>query len=455
MTPYQAFLESKAFTVKASGFDPPRSLNSKLFDFQRDIVRMALKKGKYCLFEDCGLGKTPQQLEWSAHVADRAGRPVLIAAPLAVSQQTKREGQKFCIPVTICREQSDVRPGVNVTNYEMIKNFQPHKFSGIVIDESSILKGDGPMRKMITEFASHIPYRLACTATPAPNDYMELGNHLEFLGIMSKPEMLATFFVHDGGDTSKWRLKGHAESEYWKFLARCAVMVRKPSDLGYDDGNFALPPIKYHQHTVAAEWSADYLFPVEAKTLQERQGARRDSLEARAKLCADLVNSSKEQWLVWCNLNDESRALAKLIPDAVEVTGSDSDAHKEQTPVRFVNGEIRVVVSKSSIYGFGMNLQNCWNAACVGLSDSWESLYQLTRRVWRFGQTHEVHVHMITGELEGAVVRNLERKEKQALEMAEAMLGHMREINTQEIHGTIRETESYRPEKGMVKPAWL
>jgi hypothetical protein len=284
---------------------------------------------------------------------------------------------------------------------------------------------------------------------------MELGNHLEFLGIMTKPEMLATFFVHDGGDTSKWRLKGHAEAEYWKFIARCAVMIRKPSDLGYEDRGFALPPIEYHQHTVAAEWSADYLFPVEAKTLQERQGARRDSLQARVKLCADLVNSSKEQWLCWVNLNDESKALARLIPDAVEVTGSDSDKHKEETPMRFIDGNIRVVVSKSAIYGYGMNMQHCWNAACVGLSDSWEALYQLTRRIWRFGQTHKVHMHMITGELEGAVVRNLERKERQASEMSAAMLGHMREINTQEIHGTIRETESYRPTKAMVKPAWL
>ena len=451
---YRAFLRRKAITVQPSGFAVDR-INSKLFDFQRDIVRVGLRKGKYNIFADCGLGKTPMQLEWAAHVADRACDPVLIAAPLAVSQQTKREGRKFGVRVNICLEQADVLAGVNITNYEMIRNFRPAEFSGLVIDESSILKGDGPMRKTITDFAARIPYRLACTATPAPNDYMELGNHLEFLGVMSKPEMLATFFVHDGGDTSKWRLKGHAESEYWKFLARCAVMIRKPSDLGYDDGKFLLPPIRYHQHTVAAEWTADYLFPVEAQTLQERQQARRDSLDARVKLCADLVNSSKEQWLVWCNLNDESKALARAIPDAVEVTGSDPDTHKEQVPMRFINGDIRVVVSKSSIYGYGMNFQNCWNAACVGLSDSWESLYQLTRRVWRFGQTHEVHMHMIIGELEGAVVRNLERKEKQATEMAEAMLGHMREINTQEIHGTIRETEAYRPTKAMVKPSWL
>jgi hypothetical protein len=452
---YEEFLRNKRISVQPAGFTVDRDkINPMLFDWQGDIVKWGLRKGKAGAFEDCGLGKTGQQIEWGRQICGDKGH-VLILAPLAVSQQTVREGDKFGTPVNLCRAQRDVRQGVNISNYEMLEHFDPLAFDGIVLDESSILKGDGPMRKAITEFASKIPYRLACTATPAPNDYMELGNHAEFLGIMSKSEMLATFFVHDGGDTSKWRLKGHAERDFWRWVASWAVMVRKPSDLGYSDGGFALPPIYYHQHTVAAEWSADYLFPVEAETLQERNQARRDSLEARVKLCAELVNDSREQWLVWCNLNDESNALAKAIPGAVEVTGSDSDSHKEQVPIRFINGDIRVVVSKGSIYGYGMNFQNCRNAACVGLSDSWELLYQLTRRVWRFGQTRDVHMHMITGELEGAVVRNLQRKEKQAAEMAEAMLSHMRVINSAEIHGTIRETESYKPKTEMRVPSWL
>ena len=288
----------------------------------------------------------------------------------------------------------------NITNYEMMEHFDPTQFAAVILDESSILKGDGPMRKAITEFASVIPYRLACTATPAPNDHVELGNHAEFLGIMSKTEMLATFFVHDGGDTSKWRLKGHAEAAFWKWVASWAVMIRRPSDLGYDDGGFELPPIEYHQHTVAAEWTADYLFPVEAATLQERNGARRDSLEARVKLCAEIVNNSREQWVLWTNLNDESTALAKAIPDAVEVTGSSSDKHKTQVPLDFIDGKIRVIDSKASIFGYGMNFQCCRNAAFVGLSDSWEQVYQATRRIWRFGQTRTVHTHFITGELE-------------------------------------------------------
>ncbi len=452
---YTKFLHDKRITVKPAGFDPKRTINPKLFDFQRDIVRWGLRKGKCAFFEDCGLGKTAQQIEWNYHVFTKTGRPVLIFAPLAVSQQTHREGDKFGIPVKVAREQSECALGVNITNYEMLEHFDPRAFGGIVIDESSILKGDGPMRKAITEFAAHIPYRLACTATPAPNDHMELGNHAEFLGIMSKSEMLATFFVHDGGDTSKWRLKGHAEAAFWKWVASWAVMVRRPSDLGYDDGAFELPPIQYHQHTVAAEWSADFLFPVEAQTLQERNGARRDSLAARVKLCSELVNGSRDQWLLWCNLNDESKQLTAAIPDAVEVTGSDSDKHKESVPLRFVDGEIRVLASKPSIFGFGMNFQNCHNAAFVGLSDSWESVYQATRRVWRFGQTKPVHIHFITGELEGAVVRNIQRKEKQAAEMAEQMLGHMRAINTAEIHGTVRETNSYVPKSEQEIPSWL
>lgn len=453
---YSDFLQRKQFRVVPSGFDcPASSLNPLLFEFQRDIDRWALRKGKAAIFADCGMGKTPMQLEWAHQITQHTGRPVLGFAPLAVSEQTAREGAKFGIPASIVRDRAEVQPGINFTNYEMIERFDPAAFAGVVIDESSILKGDGPMRQSITKFASQIPYRLACTATPAPNDHMELGNHAEFLGLMTKPEMLATFFVHDGGDTSKWRLKKHAEAPFWRWVASWAVMIRKPSDLGYSDTGFHLPPIHYHQHTVAAEWSADYLFPVEAQTLQERNQARRDSLGARVKLAADLVNGNREQWLVWCNLNDESAALAAAIPDAVEVTGSDSNEHKKQAALAFVDGRARVLVSKSSIFGFGMNFQNCRNAAFVGLSDSWEQIYQAVRRVWRFGQTKEVHAHFVTGELEGAVVRNIQRKEQQAEEMATAMLEHMRAINTAEIHGTIRETEAYAPAAHLETPSWL
>lgn len=456
MTKYDQFLAAKRISVEPSGWRvDPEAINPQLYEFQRDIVRWGLRKGKCAFFEDCGLGKTPQQLEWASHVSRFTRAPVIIFAPLAVSRQTQLEGEKFGVEVHVCRDQSSICPGANITNYELIDRFVPGGFGGVVIDESSILKGNGPMRQAITEFASRIPYRLACTATPAPNDHMELGNHAEFLGIMRKSEMLATFFVHDGGDTSKWRLKGHAESAFWRWVASWAVMVRRPSDLGYDDGRFELPPIRYHQHTVAAEWSADYLFPVEAQSLQERQSARRDSMGARVELCAAMVNQSNEQWACWCNLNDESSALKSLIPDAVEVSGADSIDHKATSAMDFATGRIRVLVSKPSIFGFGMNFQRCHNAAFVGLSDSWESVYQATRRIWRFGQNSPCHVHFIIGELEGAVVRNIERKERQSSEMAESMLAHMREITTAEIHGTVRETESYRPSRNVEVPSWL
>lgn len=456
LTNYSNFLLSKRLTVKPAGFKADaKLLNSRLFEFQRDITVWALKKGKSAIFADCGTGKTIIQLEWAAQTHSKTGCDVLIFAPLAVSQQTAREGDKFGIKVNICRNQGDVKRGINITNYEMLEQFQPSGFAGIVLDESSILKGDGPLRKGITEFARTVPYRLACTATPAPNDHMELGNHAEFLGIMSKTEMLSTFFVHDGGDTSKWRLKGHAEAAFWKWVASWAVMIRKPSDLGYSDEGFVLPPLHYHQHTVSAEWSADYLFPVEAKTMQERQAARRDSLEGRAKLTAELVNASPDQWILWTNLNDEGAALARLIPDCVRVKGDDPDKHKIQAALDFIDGKIRVIESKGRIYGWGMNYQHCWNAAAVGLSDSWETLYQITRRTWRYGQTHECHMHLICGELEGAVSRNVERKEKQAAQMAAEMLGHMRAINAAEIHGTVREQETYKPKMAMELPNWL
>ena len=453
---YKSFLKSKAVTTAPSGFDISQgAISEQGFPFQRDVVRWELRKGKSAMFEDCGLGKTWQSLEWSRHVFENTNVPILNVAPLSVSKQTQREGEKFSIPVNIAREQSEVKRGVNITNYEMLPHFDPREFAGIYIDESSILKGDGPLRKRITEFAAHIPYRLAGTATPAPNDYMELGNHAEFLGIMSKSEMLSTFFVHDGGDTSKWRLKGHAEKAFWQWVASWAVMLRKPSDLGYDDAGFTLPALHYHQHTVPAEWSADYLFPVEAKDLRERQQARRDSLDARVRLAADLVNASTEQWLCWCNLNAESEALARLIPTAVEVTGSDTTDHKENAPMQFISGEIKDLVSKPEIFGWGMNFQHCNHALACGLSDSWEKFHQIVRRMWRFGQTRECHMHVITGELEGGVVRNIERKEKQAIEMASQMVGYMREINTAEIHGTIRETETYTAKKRIHKPEWL
>lgn len=455
MIDYDAFLASKRLVAQAVGFDvAPDQINPALFPYQRDVTRWALRRGRAAIFSRYGTGKTLMQLEWAKHVSDHTGGNVLILAPLAVAQQTRREGERFGIPVTVCRSQDDVQPGITITNYEMLQHFDPATFAGVVLDESSILKAfDGKTRTAIIEAFARTPYRLACTATPAPNDHMELGNHSEFLGIMSRVEMLAMFFTHDGGDTSKWRLKGHAEKEFWAWVCSWAVMLRTPSDLGYSDEGFDLPPLCYHQITVdlahqeeAAAQTKDaqlYLFPVEALTLIDRRNARKVSMVDRVQAAADMVNASDEAWVVWCNLNAESEALTKAIIGAVQVTGSDSTEHKEQTAFRFVNGDVRVIVTKPSIFGFGMNWQHCHNAAYVGLSDSFEEIDQSIHRIHRYGQTQPCDIYIITSELEGAVVRNIDRKRKDHEKMTDEMIGQMKDLNAAAVHGAEWETVDY------------
>jgi hypothetical protein len=335
--------------------------------------------------------------------------------------------------------------GNGITNYERLEKFDPANYTGIVLDESSILKSyTGKIRNDIIERFGQRPFRLAATATPAPNDFMELGNHAEFVGSMSRTEMLSMFFVHDGGETQKWRLKGHAETEFWRWVASWAVMIRKPSDLGYEDGKFILPPLNIQQVEVRTEEAQEgFLFPVEASTLQERQAARKSSINERAGVAAEMVNASSEQWLVWCDRNDEADALRKTIPGSVEVRGSDTAEHKIKSAQGFRNGDIRVLISKPSMFGYGLNFQNCHNVAFVGLSDSYEQYYQAVRRVWRFGQDRTVNVYVITSELEGAVVKNIERKERDAMAMAESMVEHMHAINEENLKGTQRTSSAY------------
>lgn len=441
---YSEFLQSKAISDPATGLEKIPRLNKSLFDFQRDITKWALHRGRAAVWADCGLGKTLMQIEWAKHVPGN----VLILAPLAVSAQTVREGEKFGITVRYARSQSEVQPGITITNYEMLEHFDPSYFTGVVLDESSILKSyDGKTRTAIIEAFQQTAFRLACTATPAPNDYMELGNHAEFLGVMSRVEMLSMFFVHDGGDTQKWRLKGHAESEFWKWLASWAVCIRKPSDLGYDDRDFSLPELVMHQVTVKVDAPTDgFLFAVEASSLQERLRAKRDTIAERVQDCASVVNQSTEQFIIWCNLNDESAAIAKSIPGSAEVVGSDSREFKEKAIADFVSGKLRVLISKASMFGYGLNLQCCHNMAFVGLSDSFEQFYQALRRVWRFGQKQSVNCYVITAETEGAVVANIKRKERDAMVMAENMVGHMRELNKAAIHGAERIKDEYKRE---------
>jgi hypothetical protein len=442
MRGYADFLEQKVTVDPDTGVEVPGVLNPKLFPFQRDLTRWALSRGRAALFADCGMGKTPIQLVWAEHVPG----PVLILAPLAVAAQTVREGSKFDVPVEYVREQpSDPGERTYITNYEMLDRFDPGVWSGIVLDESSIIKHkDGAFRNRLISSFSDTPFRLACTATPAPNDFTELGNHSEFMGVLTMSEMLSTFFVHDGGSTQNWRLKGHAQDKFWRWLCSWAVMLRKPSDLGYEDDAFVLPPVVYHDHVVSASQVQDgFLFPVEAQTLQERIGARRSTIMDRVEACALDVNASAEPWVVWCNLNDESAALTKAITDAVEVRGAMSSEDKEATLLGFTDGAFRVLVTKPSIAGHGMNWQHCRNVAFVGLSDSWEQYYQAVRRCWRFGQEREVQVHIYTADVEGAVVANIKRKEASATKMAEEMTAHMRDLSRENVRGMTRDQESY------------
>ena len=451
---YAAFLARKKVADIPTGFNPSHQ-SKKLFNFQRDIVNWACRRGRAALFEDCGLGKTIQQLAWANEVVEISDMSVLIVAPLGVTHQTIREGKKFGFKVKFAAMQSDVdKTGIYITNYEKLHKFDLSKFNGIVLDESSILKSyDGATRNLIIESAARITHKLACTATPAPNDFMELGNHAEFLGVMSRVEMLATFFVHDGGDTSKWRIKGHAEEEFWRWLCSWSVNIRKPSDLGYDDGKFKLPELKMHEHVVRSNQKMDgYLFALPASSLQERRDARRASLSDRVRMAAELADN--KQWVFWCNLNSESEALAKEL-GAVEVRGDTSEEERERILLGFLDGSIRRVVTKPSLWGFGMNLQNCHNTALVGLSDSYEQFYQVIRRFWRFGQENKVNAHIIISDLEGAVLANIHRKEQDAAKMANEMIRHMSDISSAEIRGSVRETINYNPDVEIKLPEWL
>lgn len=330
---------------------------------------------------------------------------------------------------------------------------------GALVHNSSVLKStDGKYRTRLISECSTVPFRLAATATPAPNDFMELGNHAEFLGVMSYTDMLATFFVHDGGDTQKWRLKGHAENEFWKWMASWAVMLRQPSDLGYPNDGYDLPPLRQQSHTVAVDYEPSLdtglLFPMEARTMQERLAARRDSIEERVALAASITPADRP-FVWWCHLNPEAEQLAKAIPGAVNLTGSDSDDDKERKLIDFSEQRTRVLITKPSIAGFGMNWQHCADTGFVGLNDSFEQIYQAIRRFWRFGQTKPVNVHFIASEMEGAVVVNLRRKEADADHMADQMVAHMADLTSELVRGNTRVQSTYNPTLPMSLPAWL
>ena len=613
---YSVFVSRKLTTTPATGLASVPTLNESLFPFQKDLVGWALRRGRAALFADTGLGKTAMQIEWARCVATYAHGDVLILAPLAVAAQTAREGERLGVPVKVCRDQGDVEPGVNVTNYDRLHRFDPTKFVGVVLDESSIIKHhDAKTLARLLDAFHDTPFKLCATATPSPNDYTELGTHAEFLGVCSRVEMLAEFFVHDGGSTQDWRLKGHARAAFWRWMSTWAALLRKPSDLGYEDGGYDLPALNVHQHTIAADPEAvkaqGLLFAEPARALTERRNARKSTITARVRELVDMVTmgcercrpgnsvqstcasgtsgtptasantdarppnsetlegendtqkkpstarssrrtreatdastraerstrtsakptgspstttsecsqnntgaaqsagasatsmgidaststtatgpdafagssarhatsdsgsspttpttlrwprgtcgcARNEQWIVWCELNSEEEAIMDLLgPEAIAVRGSDDPLRKEQAALAWLRGEVRILVSKPKIFGFGLNFQHCARMAFVGVNDSWESYYQAIRRCWRFGQRRAVDVHIFASELEGEVAKNLQRKERDALAMAEQLSAETRDAVRAEVRGLTRTTNDYRPAVAMTVPAWM
>lgn len=442
---YDEFLERKEIVDVRSGFEP-KTINPMLYDFQAAITRWALRRGRAAIFCDCGLGKTPMQLEWARQVHDHTGGSVLILAPLAVSTQTQREGVKFGIPVTVCESQDDVVDGINITNYEKLHKFDPDHFIGIVLDESSILKSySGKFRNQIIESFQRTPYKLACTATPAPNDFMELGNHSEFLNVLTRSEMLSTFFINDTSDVGTWRLKGHGQEKFWKWLCSWAVMLSRPSEIGFNDDGFVLPELNIIEHVLEVGKPLDgYLFVQRAETLQERRQARRESIGDKVE-CIKSIVTTDEPWLIWCDLNDESRAISEAL-NATEITGSQDNDIKAERMTGFSHGKYRVLVTKPKIAGFGMNWQHCNNIIFAGLSDSYEAFYQAVRRCWRFGQTKPVNCHIITTDVEGNVVENIKRKEADAMRIREEMVANMTDITKDELRAHSIVSNDYKTE---------
>jgi DNA modification methylase len=449
---YSEFLSQKRIVHETHGVQvEDGDIHPKLFPFQRDLTRWALRKGRAAIFADTGLGKTFCQLEWARLI----GQNTLIVAPLSVARQTIREGQKIGVEVRYVRNQAQVTADhrIWITNYEMVQHFDASAFGAVVLDESSILKAlDGKTRRLLTEMFADTPYRLCCTATPAPNDRAEIGNHAEFLGICKVSEMLAMFFVHAnreiildvGGfklrrklgnaNGQEWRLKHHAEDAFYRWMASWAMSIRRPSDLGYDDDGFILPALNVQPVWMDYDFVPDDQLVFTGLTgLSGQRAVRRETIEDRCQLAAGLVNGNDEQWIVWTGLNDESAMMADLIPDCVEVVGADSPEHKAEAIEGFQDGQHRVLVTKVSIGGYGLNLQNAHNQVFVGLSYSWEEWYQAIRRCYRFGQTKPVNVYVVLTEAEREVYDTIMSKEAVAKDMSEQLIQHVKGYEVEEL----------------------
>lgn len=458
---YEEFLQGKAVTVAECGLDVnPNEDNPALFNWQNDIVRWALKKGRAAIFSDCGLGKTACQLQWAAKVSEKTGKPVMIFAPLAVAEQTKREGEKFNVPVTVCRTQADVKDGVNVTNYEMLSHFDPTAFSGVVLDESSILKAymGKTKRELIRAFRG-VKYKLACTATPSPNDQMELLNQAEYLGIMNSNEALAIWFIADQSQMGAYRLKRHAVAHFWDWVATWAVCFQKPSDLSpeYSDEGYELPELREKDviidiNEIADDFTNGFLRDIQTSATGFHK-EKRYTLKERCAECRRIAEESDEQTLIWCYTNDEADELKRLMPYATEIRGNDTNERKRTAAIDFADGLIRVLISKSSIFGYGMNFQSCHRAIFCGMDYSYEGYYQAVRRLYRFGQGKPVDIYRVLGSTEINILTTIRRKATMRDEMHSGMIEAMRRRNEVGRKEHYRRYE--RQEQDIYIPDWV
>lgn len=436
---YEEFLQTKIITNKSTGIKiNTNAINPVLFDFQKDIVRWALRMGKAAIFSECGTGKTFMQLEWAKHINGN----VLILAPLAVAQQTIEEGKKINIDVAYCRNQGDVNKGITITNYEIIEHFDASYFDGVVLDESSILKSFmGKTKRLIIDKFKNVAFKLACTATPSPNDYLELGNHSDFLDVMPSNEMISRFFINDTMQAGNYRLKKYAVAAFWEWIASWAVSLSKPSDLGYSDDGFILPALNIINHTVSCSHNPEdegTLFPIDACSASELFRVLRSTAKDRCEQAAKLANDLNEYLIIWCNTNTEADMLKKLIPDNIEVRGIDTLKQKEDKLIAFTNGKHRIIITKPSIAGFGLNWQHCHNVIFVGLTYSYEQLYQAIRRSWRFGQKREVNVHIISTNKESNVVESIKSKKENHEKMQNEMVNAMKKTSIENINQKLK-----------------
>jgi hypothetical protein len=461
LSEYEKFLDTKRIVSLPTGIADPPPIHPAMFAHQQAVTRWALRRGKACNWMQTGLGKSLCEIEFSRVVHQHTGGNALIVTPLAVARQFVDEGKRIGVDVNLCREPSDVKDGVNVLNFDRVERFMHLQWASVTIDESSCLKDyTSARRNLFIDGFQHVPFRLACSATPAPNDHTEIGNHAEFLGVMKRTEMLAQFFVHDGETTQEWRLKGHAKGEFWRWVAGWAIAINSPADIGFDDSGYILPPLTIKEHVLDSRDAElaranGQLFAYQANTLSELRSARRVSMSDRVAAIAEMVNVTDEPWICWADLNDESKALAAAIPDAIEVTGSDDPDVKEDRIIAFAEGRTRVIVSKPAIMGAGLNLQRCANQAFASLSFSWERFYQAVRRSYRFGQMRPVNVHIFISSAELAVLESIKRKQADADAMAAGMVEHMKETMVSALGVAPKKPVHVNGKKKMVLPPWL